>query len=212
MIKKVDNLGYKGGNFAPFVEYPQHLSYLHNMSIDVGAKLRSVRVAFGLSQRALARRAGVTNGLISLIEQNRVSPSVSSLKKVLDGVPMTLVEFFTLDEASAPQMFFTAEELKEVGNETVSRRLVAAERSGRQLSILHERYVPGANSGDELLAHRGEEGGLVLRGRIELTIGGATRVLGAGDAYYFSSQLPHRFRNVGREACEIISCVTPPRL
>jgi transcriptional regulator with XRE-family HTH domain len=211
MIKKVDNLGYKGGNFAPFVEYPQHLSCLHNMSIDVGAKLRSVRVAFGLSQRALARRAGVTNGLISLIEQNRVSPSVSSLKKVLDGVPMTLVEFFTLDEASAPQMFFAADELKEIGNETVSRRLVAAERSGRQLSILHERYAPGASSGDELLAHRGEEGGMVLRGRIELTIGGATRVLGPGDAYYFTSQLPHRFRNAGRDACEIVSCVTPPR-
>ncbi len=212
MIKKVDNLGYKGGNFAPFVEYPQHLSSLHNMSIDVGAKLRSVRVAFGLSQRALARRAGVTNGLISLIEQNRVSPSVSSLKKVLDGVPMTLVEFFTLDEASAPQMFFAAEELKELGNETVSKRLVAAERPGRQLAILHERYAPGATTGDELLAHRGEEGGLVLRGRIELTIGGATRVLGPGDAFYFTSQLPHRFRNVGREVCEIVSCVTPPRL
>ncbi len=211
MIKKVDNLGYKGGNFAPFVEYPQHVSCLHNMSIDVGAKLRSVRVAFGLSQRALARRAGVTNGLISLIEQNRVSPSVSSLKKVLDGVPMSMAEFFTLDEASAPQMFFGAEELAEVGNEAVSRRLVAAQRSGRQLSILHERYTAGAATGDEMLAHRGEEGGLVIRGRIELTIGGSTRVLGPGDAYYFSSQLPHRFRTVGREACEIVSCVTPPR-
>ena len=55
------------------------------MSIDVGARLRSVRTTFGLSQRELARRAGVTNGLISLIEQNRVSPSVSSLKKVLDA-------------------------------------------------------------------------------------------------------------------------------
>src|SRR6202044_1692497 len=212
MIKKVDNLGYKSGKFAPFVEYPQHLSHLHNMSIDVGAKLRSVRVAFGLSQRALARRAGVTNGLISLIEQNRVSPSVSSLKKVLDGVPMTLAEFFTLDEGSAPQMFFTADELTETGNEQVSQRLVAAQRTGRQLSIVHERYAPGAATGDELLAHRGEEGGLVLRGRIELTIGGSTRVLGPGDAYYFSSQLPHRFRNVGREVCEIVSCVTPPRL
>jgi len=211
MIKKVDNLGYKSGNFAPFVEYPQHLSCLHNMSIDVGAKLRSVRVAFGLSQRALARRAGVTNGLISLIEQNRVSPSVSSLKKVLDGVPMSLAEFFTLDEASAPQMFFGADELKELGSEPVSRRLVAAERTGRQLSIQHERYAPGASSGDELLAHRGEEGGLVTRGRIELTIGGSTRVLGPGDAYYFASQLPHRFRNVGRDVCEIVSCVTPPR-
>src|SRR5438552_12872270 len=110
------------------------------MSVDVGARLRGIRTTFGLSQRELARRAGVTNGLISLIEQNRVSPSVSSLKKVLDGVPMTLVEFFTLDEASAPQMFFTAEELKEVGNEAVSQRLFAAERSGRQLSILFARY------------------------------------------------------------------------
>jgi len=211
MIKKVDNLGYKGRNFGPFVEYPQHLSFLHNMSIDVGAKLRSVRVAFGLSQRALARRAGVTNGLISLIEQNRVSPSVSSLKKVLDGVPMSLAEFFTLDEASAPQMFFAADELVEVGTEQVSRRLVAAQRNGRQLSIAHERHAPGALTGDELLAHRGEEGGVVIRGRVELTIGGSSRVLGPGDAYYFASQLPHRFRNVGREVCEIVSCVTPPR-
>jgi len=181
------------------------------MSIDVGVKLRSVRVAFGLSQRALARRAGVTNGLISLIEQNRVSPSVSSLKKVLDGVPMSMAEFFTLDEASAPQMFFTAEDLTEVGNEQVSQRQVAAQRAGRQLSIAHERYAAGAATGDELLAHRGEEGGIVMRGRIELTIGGSTRVLGPGDAYYFASQLPHRFRNVGREVCEIVSCVTPPR-
>src|ERR1700734_4481421 len=156
------------------------------MSIDVGTKLRSVRVAFGMSQRALARRAGVTNGLISLIEQNRVSPSVSSLKKVLDGVPMTLAEFFTLDEGSAPQMFFTAEALAEVGNEQVSQRLVAAQRSGRQLSIVHERYGPGSAMGDELLAHRGEEGGLVVRGRIELTIGGSARGLGPGGAYFFA--------------------------
>jgi mannose-6-phosphate isomerase-like protein (cupin superfamily) len=124
---------------------------------------------------------------------------------------MTLSEFFTLDEASAPQMFFLADELVEVGTETVSQRLVAAQRSGRQLSILHERYALGAATGDEMLAHRGEEGGLVMRGRIELTIGGSTRVLGPGDAYYFASQLPHRFRNVGREVCEIVSCVTPPR-
>ena len=76
------------------------------MSIDVGARLRGVRTSLGLSQRELARRAGVTNGLISLIEQNRVSPSVSSLKKVLDGVPMALAEFFALDLSAAPQAFF----------------------------------------------------------------------------------------------------------
>ena len=180
------------------------------MSIDVGARLRGIRTTFGLSQRELARRAGVTNGLISLIEQNRVSPSVSSLKKVLDGVPMSLAEFFTLDLSASPQTFFARDELVELGNAQVSLRLVAAQRAGRQLTILHERYAAGAGTGDETIVHRGEEGGVVIRGRVELTVGGAARVLGPGEAYYFASQLPHRFRNPGREPCEIISASTPP--
>lgn len=180
------------------------------MSIDVGARLRGIRVTFGLSQRELARRAGVTNGLISLIEQNRVSPSVSSLKKVLDGVPMSLAEFFTLDLSAPPQSFFSRDELVELGNAQVSLRLVAAQRSGRQLTILHERYAAGAGTGEEMIVHRGEEGGVVIHGRVELTVGGSARVLGPGEAYYFASQLPHRFRNAGREPCEIISASTPP--
>jgi transcriptional regulator with XRE-family HTH domain len=65
------------------------------MDIDVGERLRTIRQQHGLSQRELARRAGVTNGLVSLVEMNRVSPSVSSLKKLLDGIPMSLAEFFT---------------------------------------------------------------------------------------------------------------------
>jgi transcriptional regulator with XRE-family HTH domain len=203
MINKVDNRSYCSDISGLIVQ-----DLKHAMSIDVGARLRSVRTSFGLSQRALARRAGVTNGLISLIEQNRVSPSVSSLKKVLDGVPMSLAEFFTLDLSDAPQAFFSAEDLVELGNAEVSLRLVGAQRPGRQLTVLHERYAAGA-TGEEALAHRGEEAGVVIRGRIELTVGGATRVLGPGEAYYFASQLPHRFRNVGRETCEIISACTP---
>lgn len=179
------------------------------MSIDVGARLRSIRTTFGLSQRELARRAGVTNGLISLIEQNRVSPSVSSLKKVLDGVPMSLAEFFTPEPSATPQAFFGAEELLELGNAEVSLRLVAAQRPRRQLTVLHECYAAGAATAEEILAHGGEEAGVVIRGRIELTVGAASRVLGPGEAYYFSSQLPHRFRNVGSEPCEIISACTP---
>jgi transcriptional regulator with XRE-family HTH domain len=180
------------------------------MSIDLGARLRSVRTAFGLSQRELARRAGVTNGLISLIEQNRVSPSVSSLKKVLDGVPLSLSEFFTMDSVATPQVFFSSDELVEIGTPEVSLRLLAARRGGRQLTILQERYAAGAMTGEEMLSHRGEEGGIVLSGRIELTVGSSTRVLNAGEGYYFSSSIPHRFRNVGDEPCEIISASTPP--
>ncbi|MGA2707347.1 MAG: cupin domain-containing protein [Steroidobacteraceae bacterium] len=180
------------------------------MSLDVGAHLKAVRQMYGLSQRELAKRAGVTNGLISLIEQNRVSPSVSSLKKVLDGVPMALADFFTLDLAGKPQVFFRKEELADIGSGSVQLRLVGSHLSSRSMAVLHEKYAPGADTGEEMLTHMGEEGGVIVRGRIELTVGGEARILGAGDAYYFRTSLPHRFRNPGREECEIVSASSPP--
>jgi len=180
------------------------------MSSDVGSHLKAVRQMYGLSQRELAKRAGVTNGLISLIEQNRVSPSVSSLKKVLDGVPMALADFFTLDLAGKPQVFFSREELANIGTESVELRLVGGRLANRSMSILHERYAPGADTGEEMLSHAGEEGGVIVKGKIELTIGGESRLLGPGDAYYFKSSLPHRFRNIGRDECEIVSASSPP--
>lgn len=180
------------------------------MTIDVGAHLKAVRTMYGLSQRELAKRAGVTNGMISLIEQNRVSPSVSSLKRVLDGIPMSLAEFFTLDLAASPRVFYAAEDLTDLGDQNVTLRLVAANRPNRAMSILHEHYRTGADTGTDMLTHSGEEGGVVVRGSIELTVGGQTRLLNAGDAYYFASSLPHRFRNAGQEVCEIVSASTPP--
>jgi len=180
------------------------------MSIDVGAHLKAVRTLHGLSQRELAKRAGVTNGLISLIEQNRVSPSVSSLKKVLDGIPMSLADFFTIEAVAEPEVFFRKDDLPDLGDGHVALRLVAARRPNRAMSILHECYAPGADTGDDMLSHRGEEGGIICQGQIEVTIGSQSRILGPGDAYYFSSSTPHRFRNVGDTVCEIVSASTPP--
>jgi transcriptional regulator with XRE-family HTH domain len=178
--------------------------------IDVGTHLKAVRQMYGLSQRELAKRAGVTNGLISLIEQNRVSPSVSSLKKVLDGIPMALADFFTMDLGGKPQVFFPREELANIGTASVELRLVGGRLAQRSMSILHERYAASADTGEEMLTHSGEEGGVVVKGKIELTVGGESRVLGVGDAYYFKSSVPHRFRNLGREECEIVSASSPP--
>jgi transcriptional regulator with XRE-family HTH domain len=180
------------------------------MNVDVGSHLKAVRQMYGLSQRELAKRAGVTNGLISLIEQNRVSPSISSLKKVLDGIPMAMADFFTMDLGGKPQVFFPRAELAEIGSGSVELRLVGGRLAKRSMSILHERYAPEADTGEAMLTHAGEEGGVVVKGRIELTVGGESRVLGPGDAYYFKSSLPHRFRNVGREECEIVSASSPP--
>lgn len=177
--------------------------------MDIGARLRMVRARFGLSQRELAKRAGVTNGTISLIEQNRVSPSVSSLKKVLEGLPMTLSDFFTFDAEPEYKVFYNADELPNLGNEKVQLFLVGASHERRDLQILREFYEPGADTGPDMLIHEGQEGGVIISGSIELTVNGVSRILSPGDAYYFDSQQPHRFRNVAAEPCEIVSASSP---
>ncbi len=177
----------------------------------VGARLRRMRQIFGLTQRELARRAGVTNGAISLIEQGRVSPSISSLKKILDGIPMSLAEFFTLDLTAPEDVFFTAADLTEIAfDERISFRMVGRRLKDRALQMLHETYSPGADTGEAMLRHEGEEAGVIIRGRIVVTVGDQERTLGAGEAYYFRSRIPHRFRNPFDEVCEVISANTPP--
>jgi transcriptional regulator with XRE-family HTH domain len=179
-------------------------------SPDIGTRLRELRKMHGLSQRELAKRAGVTNGTISLIEQNRISPSIGSLKKVLDGFPMSIADFLTLDLKPRSRVFYEAKELREIAGGPVSFRLVGRDTRGRAIQMMHERYTPGADTGEEMLSHAGEECGIVISGILELTVGGEVRRLVAGDAYYFDSRLPHRFRNPGTIDCVLVSACTPP--
>ena len=180
------------------------------MTIDVGAHLKAVRMMYGLSQRELAKRSGVTNGLISLIEQNRVSPSVSSLTKVLDGVPMSLADFFTLDPAGRRPVFFPRDEQPDLGTGAVRQWLIGGALARRSLALLRESYPPGADTGELVAARSGESGGVVVQGCIELNVAGETRILKAGDGYYFHNATPHRFRNPGSETCDIVSASSPP--
>jgi len=180
------------------------------VSVDIGSRVKAIRGMYNFSQRELARRAGVTNSTISLIEQNRVSPSIDSLKKVLAGFPMTLIEFFTLDLESAEASFFSRDELVELSDGGSSLRLVGATRKDRKLRVLHEIYPPGSNSGANMISHPGEESGIVTKGRIQVTVGNEVRVLSEGEAYYIDSQIPHAFHNIFDEECEIVSAATPP--
>jgi quercetin dioxygenase-like cupin family protein len=63
-----------------------------------------------------------------------------------------------------------------------------------------------------MLSHAGEEAGLVIRGRLEVTVGDQVAVLGPGEAYFFESRVPHRFRNPGDEVCIVVAAATPPSL
>ena len=180
--------------------------------MDIGARLYAIRKARGLSQRELAKRVGVTNSTISLIEQNKVSPSVSSLKKVLAGIPISLAEFFTADGAvgNGDSPFFGPERQPDVGTNEIHYFLVGNGHADRKLCILREVMPPGSDTGAEMLSHDGEEGGVVIQGRVEVTIGEQVRVLGPGEGYYFESRRPHRFRNVGEIEAMLVSASTPP--
>ncbi|WP_062205202.1 cupin domain-containing protein [Aureimonas sp. AU12] len=180
------------------------------MSLDIGERLRYLRSAHKLSQRQLAKRAGVTNSAISLIESNALNPSVGVLKRILDGIPIGLAEFFSFEPAKPKKAFYRADELVEIGKGAISYRQVGESLFGRSLQILKECYQPGADTGKVPLVHEGEEGGLVLSGRLEVTIDDERRILGPGDAYYFESHRPHRFRCVGPVPCEVVSACTPP--
>ena len=180
------------------------------MDNDIGARLKALRDMHGLSQREVAKRSGVTNSTISLIEQGRVSPSVDSLKKVLNGFSVTLIDFLTMDMETDDNIFFKNEDLVEFFENGAHLKLVAANRKDRKLRFLHERYEVGAHSGDKMLSHSGEEAGIVMQGSLELTVGQRARVLNVGDSYYINNNIPHRFKNVGEDECIVVSAATPP--
>ena len=180
------------------------------MEQAIGKRLKDIRKRFRMSQRELARQSGVANATISLIENGKLNPTVSLLKKVLDGFPLRLSEFFADDAEASAKVFFQANELTEIAEGGVSYRQLGGNLAGKAIQFLKERYEPGSGTGRHDIRHEGEECGLVLSGRLTVTVNGQTEVLGPGDAYYFDSDQPHSFENKHNEACELISACTPP--
>lgn len=178
---------------------------------NVGTKLKELRRRRSLSIRDIATRSGVSHSTISLIERDRISPSIDTLVAVLDALGSTLVGFFRdLGSTSPYSPFYASSDFMEIGNPSVlSHRVIGVNFPNRQLLMLCETYAAGADSGQPF-SHPAQEAGLVTRGAVELTVGPDTKVLNAGDGYYFDSQLPHRFRNVFPGESEIVSAVSPP--
>ncbi|EKE72491.1 cupin domain-containing protein [Celeribacter baekdonensis] len=178
--------------------------------LALGHRLRVLRDRAGLSQRALAKKVGVPNSTISLIESGKMNPSVGALRKILDGIPVRMSEFFAFEPDPERQIFYAAEDLVEIGKGKLSLKQVGSTLFGRAMMLLKETYQPGADTGRVMYGHEAEEGGIVISGRIEITVGEERKILGPGDAYYFDSRTPHRFRQVGPEPCVMFSACTPP--
>ena len=178
--------------------------------MDLGERLKVIRKRHALSQRELAKRAGVTNSTISMIEKNTVSPSFSSLLKVLKGFPMSVEEFFTIDLVKSNQVVFRADEQADMLAQGVALKLIGHNIPDRGLSMLKETYPPGADTGEEMIKYDGEEAGTVIEGEIELTVDYKIYHMQAGDGYFFRTNLPHRFRNLSQDTAVVISANTGP--
>lgn len=178
---------------------------------QIGMKLRELRRRRNLGVRELALRSGISHSSISLIERDRMSPSIDTLSAILDALGTTLTGFFADLQSTIPYSpFYPASEWVEIGKaKTISYRVLGMNHPNRQILMLHERYAVGADTG-EAVTHSAQEAGMVTRGAVEVTVGDQSRVLREGDGYYFDSRLPHRFRNISDGISAIVSAVTPP--
>lgn len=195
---------------------------MDDAAFDIGARLKIMRTAAELSQRQLAERAGVPHAQISIIEQNKSSPSIATLRKILSGLNMTMADFFDSERRAPAGPFFGPDDLLDLTGKL--HALGAADPTGRMsfrqigeahrhnLQILHEVYEKGADTGESRLEHFSNEGGFVIEGALEVSVGDEVRVLYPGDSYLFDSRIPHRFRNVFDGRTVVISACTPPYL
>ncbi|MBY5991184.1 HTH-type transcriptional regulator PuuR [Ferrimonas balearica] len=177
---------------------------------QLGKKIATLRKQHQLSQRELAERADITHSAISAMENNKVSPSVSSLHKIVQVFGLSLAEFFTFDKPEhIERTVLKPEHLVELGNEDVSMKLVCDGRPDRQLGFLLEVYQPGSCTGEKRIRHEGEEAGTVLEGEIELTLGNEVHTVKAGESFLFDTSIPHKFTNISDGVCRIISAHSP---
>lgn len=184
---------------------------------QIGQQLRVRRESSGISLRELARRLGVSPSALSQIETGKSRPSVSTLYAIVNELGMSLDELFD-QLAPAGGAGVRADARRTTDREAAAAERVqrAAGREGIQLEsgVRWERLTPtpdaavdflyvayevgGSSSRSEgFIRHAGREYGLVLSGKLEVTVGFDTYELGPGDSICFDSTTPHRLRNNG---------------
>jgi len=179
-------------------------------ALAVGARLRSVREQAGMSQRELAKRAGVTNATISLIEQDSHAPSLASLHRILNAIPISMAEFFALPVSRQNALYYAKEDLAVVTRGGADLRVLGSERRDKKLQLFYERYAPGADTGEEMIVHNGETAAVIIQGSVELEVNGQRHRINAGGGFQLFGKQPYRLFNVGRQTAIVVCACNPP--
>jgi transcriptional regulator with XRE-family HTH domain len=166
-------------------------------TIDVGGRLRELRTLRGLSIRSLAEMSGLNFNTLSLIENEKTSPSVSTLQHLAQALQVPITAFFETT-FSQPEVVFqqSGRRPRAAFSHGLLEDLGAGLTLGEGLPLLLT-LEPGANSGPDAIVHTGQEFVYCLDGRLSYAVVGDEYDLGPGDSLIFQAHLPHRWGNRG---------------
>ena len=177
--------------------------------LKIGEKIKRLRKANDLTQEELAERAYLTKGFISQLERDLTSPSIVTLKGILDVLGEELADFFRDIKHERVLFDKNARVLSSTSNERMEVELLVPSAHSRLMDPVLVRLEPGSST-ETHLGHEGEEFGFLLRGRITLWVDKVPYRIKKGDCFYFSSDREHRVQNTGKLAAELLWVVSPP--
>jgi len=178
--------------------------------LEIGNKIRRLRLQRGLTQEELADRCELSKSFISLLERDLTSPSLDTLSDILESLGTDLPTFFR--NSGSEKMVFTGEDIfvKEdpEGIRGVIKWLVPSAQKNEMEPILVELGPGGETVEDD--PHEGEEFGYVLAGSIRIVLGDRTEKVRKDESFYFRPTAPHKLINAGKTPCKVIWVATPP--
>lgn len=177
--------------------------------MDIGGKLKLLRIGKQLTQEELANRCELSKGFISQIENNLTSPSIATLIDILNTLGTNLQEFF--NENKNEQINFSTDDMFEKENSelkyTVKWLVPNAQKNDMEPIMLTL-----DSFGKYILEepHEGEEFGYVLSGVIFLHLGNKKVKVKKGESFYFKPTSNHYIENASKAEAKIIWVATPP--
>ena len=177
--------------------------------MQIGDKLRRLRLQRGLTQEELADRCELSKSFISLLERDLTSPSLDTLSDLLETLGSDLPAFFSKDDEKlvfGEEDIFVKEDPE--GLKGVIRWLIPSAQKNQMEPILVEMAPGGETDGHG--PHEGEEFGYVLAGTIRIVLGDRTERVRRDESFYFRPTAPHKLVNAGKSACKVLWVATPP--
>lgn len=176
--------------------------------MQLGKKIRDLRLRRGLTVQQLAEATGLSKGFISQVENSRTSPSLATLKDLARALE-TSVAYLVVEEDKVPHVVRAGERPRlQIGGNT-SRVEVLSAQPKRNLELVLAELPPGFTAGEKRHYHHGEEVVLCLEGRVSLTCGEHVLVLETGDSCHYDGRVPHAVENAGTIIARVLIAMTP---